>query len=100
MKNYDTVSEAVNDLVKKGYTDDLQIAQDCLKCINKDVQLQPDEFSIDEFFRFEGESDPADSTIVYAISSPQKEVKGILVNAYGVYADTATSELVSKLTVN
>lgn len=45
-------------------------------------------------------SDPADKTIVYAVSATDGSLKGTLVNANGVYSDTATDELVSKLIVN
>lgn len=99
MNSYTTVSEAVNDLVRKGYADRLQLEADCLYCAEKQTRLSPNAFHIDAFYRFEGETDPADETIVYAISSVDEEVKGVLVNAFGVYADTATDELISKLAI-
>jgi hypothetical protein len=61
------------------------------------TEMLPDEFEIDEFYRFEGQSNPSDMSIVYAISSAKYNLKGVLVNAYGVYADNATSALVAKL---
>jgi len=96
MKNYETVSEAVNDLVRRGYDHDLNIEGDILVS-SKNHQLSPEEFEIDEIYRFEGDTDPGDENIVYAISSVKKKMKGILVNAYGHYADAASSELMSKL---
>ena len=94
---YDTVSQAVNDLQKRGYTDDLQVAGHCLVCDAKCASLDPAEFEIDEFHRFEGETDPGDESIVYAISSAKHDVKGILVNAFGPDASNLTQEMVSKL---
>ena len=38
-----------------------------------------------------------DEAVVYAISSPVFGVKGVLVNAYGIYADEASDVLVQKL---
>jgi len=35
--------------------------------------------------------------IVYAISSANKNLKGIVVSAYGMYADNASSAIVKKL---
>jgi NADH dehydrogenase len=35
--------------------------------------------------------------IVYAISSKKQDIKGVIANAYGMYADAPTSQLVSKL---
>lgn len=96
---YDTVSEAINDLIKRGYTTDfkLEAGANCLKCNQTMVQLSPEEFDIDEIYRFEGDTDPGDEMIVYAIASKNHDLKGVLVNAYGMYADAETSKIVSQL---
>jgi hypothetical protein len=99
MKNYDTVSEAVNDLVKRGYTTDFNIHEDgeCLVCSKGETSLSPKDFEIDEIHRFEGETDPGDEMIVFAISSSTLGVKGIVVNAYGIYSDANTAKIVKYL---
>ncbi|MEO8068488.1 MAG: phosphoribosylpyrophosphate synthetase [Flavobacteriales bacterium] len=97
MPAYSTLSEAVNDLQKRGYTDDLQLADNCVVCDVRGVSLDPAEFHIDEFHRFEGNSDPEDQSIVYAISSAKHGVKGVLVNAYGMDAQPMTQAMVAKL---
>lgn len=96
---YETVSEAINDLTKRGYTTDFKILTEteCLICNKTSVQLSPDEFEIDETYRFEGSTDPGDEMIVFAISSLKHNVKGIVVNAYGMYSDSATSKIVERL---
>ena len=101
-KNYDTVTEAMTDLKKLGYTIDFSILTDveCLVCHLMATVLSPDDFEIDDFYRFEGDSDPGDGMIVYAISSKIKNLKGIVVNAYGMYADNASSAIVKKLNAN
>jgi hypothetical protein len=99
MYSYETVSEAVNDLSKRGYRDNLRMGSVCLHCDDKDVQLSPKEFHIEEVYRFEGITDPADESIVYAIAANDGSVKGVLVNAYGTYSDTASDEMVDKLTI-
>ena len=63
------------------------------------MQLYPEDFTIDEYYRFEGASDPADNSIVYAISPNDSSVKGVLVDAYGVYAENITPEMARKLKV-
>ncbi|MDX9749498.1 MAG: phosphoribosylpyrophosphate synthetase [Flavobacteriales bacterium] len=97
MRSYSTLSEAVNDLQKRGYTDDLTAGGHCLVCHQRGVNLDPDEFEIDEFHRFEGMTDPDDQSIVYAISSKDGAVRGVLVNAYGPAASSFTQEMVRKL---
>jgi len=78
---YDTLLEAVEDLKKQGYTDELTIREDGL--YNDADPLDPKEFTIDSFHRFEGPTDPSDESIVYAISSTHLALKGILVGDYG-----------------
>lgn len=97
MPSYATVSEAVNDLQRRGYTEDLSLADHCVVCGNQRTELHPEDFHIDEFHRFEGETDPADESIVYAISAPKHGIKGVLVNAFGTYASSLTQEMVAKL---
>lgn len=97
MKTYTTLSEAINDLTKRGYTFNFNIKSDCIECVEKNIQLQPDEFEIDEVHRFQEMSDVDNESILFAISSTQNNLKGLLVNAYGIYADTASSKLIEKL---
>ena len=96
---YETVSEALNDLIKRGYTHDfnIQTEEGCLICNKTMVQLSPDEFEIDETYRFEGDTDPGDEMIIFAISSRKHNLRGTIINAYGMYSDSATSKIVEKL---
>ncbi|GAA4316150.1 hypothetical protein GCM10023149_12950 [Mucilaginibacter gynuensis] len=99
MKNYDTVSEAVNDLVERGYTANFNVdaQNDFLNCPEQQVSLSPEDFEIDETHRFEGETDPGDEMVVYAVSSPNYGIKGVVVNAFGTYSDSGASKLVQRL---
>jgi len=101
-KNYDTVTEAMADLKENGYTIDFSIltGNECLVCKLTATALSPDDFIIDQFYRFEGDSDPGDQMIVDAISSKKNNLKGVVVNAYGIYADNASSAIVKKLTMH
>lgn len=97
MKTYDTVTEAVNDLQLRGYTINFNLKPDCVESAEKHISIHPKDFEIDEVYRFEGDSDPGDESIVYAVSSAKEKVKGILVNAFGTYAETFSAELIAKL---
>lgn len=97
MKIYTTLSEAINDLTNKGYTINFNIKNNCIMCAEHDIQMQPDEFEIDQVLRFQEMSDVDNESILYAISSTQTNIKGLLVNAYGMYADTASAKLIEKL---
>jgi len=93
-KNYDTLTEALNDLNKRGFTYDFNLQKDCVYC--NDKKFNPYEFHIVETHRFENMSDPSDDTVVYAIVSQKNDIKGILVNACGIYSDSNSFELISK----
>ena len=97
MPAYDTLSEAVNDLQRRGYVDQLTLAENCVVCDAHGLTLDPEVFEIDEFYRFEGNSDPEDQSIVYAISSASNRIKGLLISAYGPDASPLTQAMVRKL---
>lgn len=96
MENYEpTLVETLEKLRKEGYTEDFNIRFDSLIC--GEVCLLPSQFEVDQTFRFEGNTNPSDEAILYAISSTDGKMKGVLVNSYGTYADEMTKELVDKL---
>jgi hypothetical protein len=99
MKNYVTLSETMNELRKEGYTEDFNLLQNCLECRDGAFQLFADEFKVDKYYRFEGESNPSDASILYAISSDSRNLKGVLVNAYGIYSESLTDEMLQKLAI-
>ena len=96
MENFEpTLVETLEKLRKEGYSEDFNIRVDSLIC--KDVCLLPSQFEVDKTFRFEGNTNPSDEAILYAISSLDGQIKGVLVNSYGVYSDDLTEEMVNKL---
>lgn len=96
MNSLDTVSVVLNDLYKRGYTIDFNMRSDSLYCKALDQSFKPEDFEITEFYRFDGNTDPADESIVYALKTKSGH-KGVLVDAYGMYSDPATTEMVQKL---
>ena len=98
MNTYTTVSATLNTLKEEGYVLDFNLKPDCIECKAPDMQLYPADFVIEKFYRFEGASDPDDSAIVYAISS-KDGLKGTLIDAYGIYADSLTTEMIRKLKI-
>jgi hypothetical protein len=98
--SYDTLSEAIAELKKEGYTEDLNIEHDAIICKDGTLKIFKDDFVVDKFFRFEGDSDPADEAILYAISSPKNHIKGVLVNGYGISSEPIANEMVEKLKVH
>ena len=99
MKSYETVTTALKDLKKRGFTLDFNIAFDKLLCAEKNLSLDPHEFEIVEMYRFEGDSNPSDEDVVYAVESKEGTIKGTITSAFGLYADTVSTEILKKLTM-
>ncbi|MES2387538.1 MAG: phosphoribosylpyrophosphate synthetase [Bacteroidota bacterium] len=95
---FDTLTEAIADMKERGYSLDFNLAADYIYADNHTIKLEPTEFEVAEYHRFEGDTDPADMSIVYGIVS-NNGLKGVLVNAYGPYATTTSDALVSRLNV-
>lgn len=95
----DTVSQTITALQKEGYLENFNLMGNCIECRDGHFKVLHDEFVIDKFYRFEGESDPGDEATVYAISSPKYGIKGILVNGGGIYSDDITNEMLEALDI-
>lgn len=99
-ESFGTLSETINGLIKLGYTYDFNIQGECIICHRNNIILSPEDFQIDQVYRFEGESDPEYQSILYAISSSKFDVKGTLVNGYGISTDEESSKLIEKLKIH
>jgi hypothetical protein len=95
---YDTLSEAIKGLKQRGYTIDFNLGADKISCNAPAISLRPDEFEITEVYRFEGDSNPDDEAIVYAIESKHGQ-RGTLVNGFGISAEPLGEEMVRRLSV-
>ncbi|MCF0069370.1 phosphoribosylpyrophosphate synthetase [Dyadobacter sp. CY261] len=97
--SYDTLSEAVNELQRRGYTYNFLVpdTKDCVHCKEHSFELPANEFVIDEIYRFEGMTDPGDESIVFAISSTKNDIKGLVVNGFGADFGFRSSKLVEDL---
>ena len=100
MESYDTVVDALNGLKARGYTINFNLAFDKLMCSENKICLNPNEFEIVEIHRFEGNSNPADADVVYAVKSITGDIKGVITSAFGLYADAESTEMISKLSMH
>ena len=97
MDTMTTLSEILNKLKNEGYTVDFNLKENCLVCQGNSMEIHPDDFVVDRHFRFEGLSDPGDEAIVYAISSAKHDIKGVLVNGYGISSDPMGDKMIKAL---
>jgi hypothetical protein len=85
-KGYTTVAEALEDLNRRGFTANFEFLGKSFQDIASGRTFRPDDLTIVEHHRFEGASDPDEMAVVYAIES-RDGTRGVLVDAYGVYAN-------------
>lgn len=91
-----TLTACVNKVVKDGYTDSFKVKKQGLYSSRKDSFYRPNEVTVVNFYRFEGQSDPADNTIMYVIETYDGQ-KGTLIDAYGPYADALTNAFMQEV---
>lgn len=100
MTTYDTVVQALQGLKERGFTLNLNMDFDKLRCHENGLCLNPAEFEVVEVHRFEGDTNPSDEDVVYAIASKDGQHKGVFTSAYGLYADSVSTEMLQKLTIH
>lgn len=97
MKQKGTLSETINILrTEEGYDEDFNLLDEHLEIKSKNEKLGPDDFTVDQVFRFEGESNPSDNSILYAITTSSGH-KGVLVDGYGYSSGQVSDEMMKKL---
>ena len=90
-----TLSGCINKLVADGYTGNFKVDEQGLLA-EGGKHYKPNQVHIKNFFRFEGASDPADNSILYAIEL-NDGVKGTLMDAYGSYNDPLIGKFVKQV---
>ena len=91
-----TLSSCINRLVSDGYTESFKVTEKGLFSLEKEKYYKPEDVHIVNFCRFEGASDPADSSILYVVELDDK-TKGTLTDAYGSYADPQIEKFVRQV---
>ncbi|MES2425321.1 MAG: hypothetical protein V4560_00050 [Bacteroidota bacterium] len=92
--HYDTISEAIAHLRLQGYTIDFNLNANQIE--GGDPCFSINELEIVDVYRYEGDSDPADESIIYALQGPMG-AKGVFVANYGANADSAAAEILKQL---
>ncbi len=91
-----TLSEKINYALKQGYTENFKITSRGLTDEMESKYYPAADIHIPNFHRFEGYSDPQDNSILYWIETIDGR-KGILVDAYGAYADVKINNFIREV---
>lgn len=85
-----TLSQRANEAYDQGYSESFKVIGKRLTTADGRSGYEPAEISLKSTFRFEGYSDPQDTSILYLIETHDGK-KGILIDANGAYADAVIS---------
>lgn len=96
--NDQTLRGALDELARRGFTEQLFVAHNRLRVAGTDKAFQAEEVVIREYRRFEGASDPDDMAIVFAIET-KDGVRGTLVDGFGVNSDPSVSAFLEKVPI-
>lgn len=98
-ENMDTLSETLNRLIERGYSEEFYMSDLGFKIKSGEDIYKPEDLVIKRVYRFEGESDPADMSVLYEIQSTSG-VKGYFMHAFGTYGlfdEVEMSEFLKKV---
>ena len=96
---FKTMTEAIAELRAQGYEYDFHQHSDHLECKKLEKQFAPDSFTISHVYRFEGMTNPSDNAVLYGVEA-NDGTKGTLTDAYGVYAEMLTPEMIEKFRID
>ena len=96
----ETMREALERLERSGFRDSFRASQDGFLAIQTRRIYPPETLVVDEVVRFEGESDPDDEAVIYALRARDESVRGTLVATYGPSADPISGDLIKRLPAN
>jgi hypothetical protein len=92
-----TLSEMIAKLQAEGYTGNWFATEDgLLRCSETGLDADPAEVTIDRRMRFEGQSDPDDEVILFALSEPGGR-KGVYSAQYGPSRQPEDAAVIAKL---
>ena len=99
MNNFETMSEALEAAEKAGYGGSFKLEGGKLCAIERGKAYTPDEVTVVNHHRFEGQSSGDDMSIVYLIEC-NDGTKGSVVDAFGAYSDAGLSAFFKKVSID
>ena len=96
--NMTDMEKCLNKLEAEGYTDQYKVEKGKLNDLTNNKKYKAKDVKAVNFFRFEGLTNPEDMSILYAIETSDGR-KGVLIDAYGLYADDDTSAFMQEVEI-
>lgn len=93
---YQDIADAIESFKEKGYVHTYQLTDNVISCEELKKTFLPAELTIKESYRQDSGTDPGSESTAYAIESKDGD-KGVLVVAFGMYADPGKAKLIDQL---
>jgi hypothetical protein len=93
-----SLAGGIKEMAGRGFTQELKVKGARLEAVGSGKSFRPDQVVVREHRRFEGVSDPDDTSVLYAIETDDG-TKGVLVDGYGAYADAAVAAFLESVRV-
>jgi hypothetical protein len=93
-----TLAGTIEELRGRGYTASFEPSTHGLRVAGREKIYRTEELTIRESYRFEGASDPDDQSVVYAIEAADG-TRGVLVDAFGTYADPEIAQVLQDIRI-
>ena len=92
-----TLSECMTSLKKHGFEEEFFVGEEgCIRNYNSEKTWCAEDVKIENFYRFEGQSDPGDSSILYALETCDG-VKGVISHPYGADSDGKVERFIKEV---
>lgn len=89
--HYATVSEALEQLNKKGFIHDFNLQDET-------IQNNPQNYEIEHVYRYDGDTDPDEEAVVYGITSNSGE-RGVYVAGFSANSESEAASVLAKLCI-
>lgn len=94
--NMQTMVSVLDSLTTLGFTTQFKATEKGIISLKTQKTFSSGKVKVVHFYRFEGESDPSDSSIVFAIETDDGE-KGTLVDGYGTSGDSQVTDFMRQV---
>lgn len=98
VNQYRSVAEALTELARRGFIANFEYLDGAFTAVDLGRSFAAEELTIVEHHRFEGNTDPDDMAVVYAIES-RDGIRGTVVDAFGTYANPELGEFLGRVRI-
>lgn len=92
-----SLTDAVSDLKRKGYLDELLFENDEVVNLSKGIKLKVGKFMIDSAYQFESGEKGEDTSIIYAVSANDRSFKGLFIDSLNLHGEDNDSRIKEKI---